>query len=259
MARKRIIDPEFFLDEELAKISPHARLLYIGSWTIADDRYFTLPNRPDWIKAQIFPYENVDITKEISELVSIQKYIEFTNGDKKPYLFVPNMAKYQRIDKPSKYSKASCHPEFEVIIRKVLGEDSDTIRRILNNYSERTLSEEKRREEKGSEYIGGPKASTTSFSDECKKPILYLNKTAGTHFEPDNKQWLGTINARFREGYTLEDFFLLIDEKVRQWANDEKMKNFLRPRTLFTANHMEEYLSEAQRQNRRTEGRQPTR
>lgn len=249
MARKRIIDPEFFLDEELAKLSAHARLLYIGSWTIADDRYFTLPNRPDWIKAQIFPYETMDISKEITELLSIKKFIEFTNGDQKSYLFIPNMAKYQRIDKPSIYSKASCHPDFETIIRRVLGEDSDTIRRVINNYSERTRSEEKRREEKRSE-----ENITSSLSLDCERPIRYLNKKAGTKFEHTNKEWLGMVSARLKDGFTLDDFTLVLDEKIRQWGTDERMKNYLRPRTLFTANHMEEYLNEAHRYNKRREG-----
>lgn len=59
MARNRMLNPEFWLDEEIAKLSPHARLLYMGLWGICDDNYATFPNRVEWIKAQIFPYEIV--------------------------------------------------------------------------------------------------------------------------------------------------------------------------------------------------------
>lgn len=101
MARKRMIDPQFFLDEELAALTPHARLLYIGLWTIADDRNATLPNRPKWIKAQIFPYENVNIERVLDELSTSTHILLFTASDEQKYWFLPSFHKYQRIDRPS--------------------------------------------------------------------------------------------------------------------------------------------------------------
>lgn len=62
MARTRNIKPAFFLDEELAELSAHARLLYIGLWCIAD-RNGVLQDRPKWIKAQVFPHENIDVNE----------------------------------------------------------------------------------------------------------------------------------------------------------------------------------------------------
>ena len=118
MARKRMIDPEFFLDEGLAKLSPHARLLYIGSWTLADDTVFTLPFRPDWIKAQVFPYEKIKIEKIIGELVETKHFVIFENGGGK-YIYIRNMSKYQRIEKPSKQK----YPAFDDS-RVVVGEES---------------------------------------------------------------------------------------------------------------------------------------
>ncbi len=114
-----MIDPEFFLDEDLAKLTPHARLLYIGSWSIADDRAFTFPNRAGWIKAQIFPYEKVNICKLTNELIKAGKWILFRNNENE-YIFIKNMAKYQRIDRPSNQK----YPSYE----RVLGEDSTTTR-----------------------------------------------------------------------------------------------------------------------------------
>lgn len=139
MARKRMIDPEFFLDEQLAKLSAHARLLYIGSWALADDRAFTLPCRPDWIKAQVFPYEKVRIQVYIDELVSAGKFVEFeSDGDK--YLFIKNMAKYQRIERPSKQRYPSYYKEGSVSTHRLFGEDS------VNTHAEVKRSEVKLRE-----------------------------------------------------------------------------------------------------------------
>lgn len=102
MARKRMIDPQFFLDEELAALTPHARLLYIGLWTIADDTNATLPDRPKWIKAQVFPYEDMDIEGVLDELSTSTHIRLFTASDDHKYWFLPSFHKYQRIDRPSK-------------------------------------------------------------------------------------------------------------------------------------------------------------
>lgn len=126
MARKRMIDPSFFMDDVVAGVSAHARLLYIGSWTLADDKHFTLPKNPVWIRAQIFPYEpKVDVSKLIDELVGIGKYLPFQNGGKAEYLFIPTMCKHQKINHPSA-PKYPPHPEAEKYLRAtgVLSESS---------------------------------------------------------------------------------------------------------------------------------------
>ena len=56
MARKRLIDPEFWLDEEISKISDRAKLLYIGMWNFADDSG-VLEDIPEKIRVQVFPYD----------------------------------------------------------------------------------------------------------------------------------------------------------------------------------------------------------
>lgn len=101
MARKRIIDPDFWLDEELGMLSAYARLLYIGLWNLCDDNYATVPDRPDWIKIQIFPYDDLDTRLLLDELSASGHILPFHSEGKK-YWFVKNFFKYQRIDRPSK-------------------------------------------------------------------------------------------------------------------------------------------------------------
>jgi hypothetical protein len=67
MARVRFIKPKFFLNEDLAALHPHARLLYIGLWCLAD-RNGVLEDRPLRIKAELFPYENIDINGYLTVL-----------------------------------------------------------------------------------------------------------------------------------------------------------------------------------------------
>lgn len=101
MARNRMLNPDFWIDEEISKLSPHARLLYMGLWGICDDNYATLPNRPEWIKVQIFPYENLDIKNLLKELQEIGKIIIFT-FENKEYWWIKNFLKHQKVEKPSR-------------------------------------------------------------------------------------------------------------------------------------------------------------
>lgn len=95
-----MLNPEFWLDEELAKISPHARLFYQGLWGICDDNYATFPNKIGWLKAQIFPYEDVNVQGLLDELSAIGKIISFESDGQK-YWFIKNFFKYQKVDRPS--------------------------------------------------------------------------------------------------------------------------------------------------------------
>jgi len=100
MARKRQIDPEFCVDEDMAKISKEARLFYILSWTHAEDTG-VLEYKPLTLKAKIFPYDDITIIPLIEELLCYEKYILYENSDKKKYLFIKNFHKHQIIQHPS--------------------------------------------------------------------------------------------------------------------------------------------------------------
>ncbi len=103
-----MLDPDFFLDEEISSLSPHARLLYQGLWGLCDDNYATLPDRPSWIKLQIFPYEQVNVDYLLSEIQRIGKIVLFDHDGKK-YWYIRNFFKYQTVDRPSKPK----YPEFK--------------------------------------------------------------------------------------------------------------------------------------------------
>ena len=73
--------------------------------------------------------------------------------------------------------------------------------------------------------------------------VDYLNKKTGKNFKSDSSKTRKLIDARFNEGYTIEDFRKVIDTKVAQWKGDKKMDGYLRPETLFS-NKFEGYLNE---------------
>lgn len=76
--------------------------------------------------------------------------------------------------------------------------------------------------------------------------ISYLNSKAGKNFRnvESNKK---LIRARFKEGYSLEDFKKVIDVKCNEWLNNDDMKKYLQPSTLFGPK-FDNYLNELPKQ-----------
>ena len=62
-----MLKPGFFRNEELARLPFEVRLLFAGLWCIAD-REGRLEDRPLRIRADLFPYEDVDVEAGLSSL-----------------------------------------------------------------------------------------------------------------------------------------------------------------------------------------------
>lgn len=70
----------------------------------------------------------------------------------------------------------------------------------------------------------------------------YLNEKAGKAFLDKSKDTRKHIKARMGEGFTLDDFYKVIDNTVKRWKGDPKMCDYLRPSTLF-GTKFESYLN----------------
>lgn len=79
-------------------------------------------------------------------------------------------------------------------------------------------------------------------SELCKEIIDYLNEKTNKKYRANNKETQRHINARVNDGYKLEDFKKVIDEKCNEWKNTS-MDLYLRPNTLF-GNKFESYLNQ---------------
>lgn len=73
--------------------------------------------------------------------------------------------------------------------------------------------------------------------------VEYLNEKANKNYKHNSDKTRRFIDARLNEGFTLEDFKKVIDNKCRSWLNDERMNQYLRPETLF-GTKFEAYLNE---------------
>ena len=72
--------------------------------------------------------------------------------------------------------------------------------------------------------------------------VEYLNQKTGKNFKHTSKVTQRHIRARLAEGFTISDFKQVIDKKCSDWLRDQKMKEYLRPETLF-GTKFESYLN----------------
>lgn len=75
-----------------------------------------------------------------------------------------------------------------------------------------------------------------------KEIIDHLNSRTGSNYRNTTRKTKDLIKARFNEGFTLEDFKIVIDKKCVEWMNTE-MQKYLRPETLFSPK-FEGYLNQ---------------
>lgn len=88
--------------------------------------------------------------------------------------------------------------------------------------------------------------SSNDTSNDTSKPykeiIDYLNDKAGKKFKATIADTQKRINARLAEGFTIDDFKAVIDQKCAKWKGTD-MEEYLRPATLF-GTKFEGYLND---------------
>ena len=92
--RARNIKPGFFKNERLADLDYASRLLFAGLWCLADCEG-RLEDRPKRIRAELFPYDEVDAEPLLRDLVSAE-FITRYSIDGRNYIQVNNFRKHQK-------------------------------------------------------------------------------------------------------------------------------------------------------------------
>jgi uncharacterized phage protein (TIGR02220 family) len=82
-------------------------------------------------------------------------------------------------------------------------------------------------------------------NEDISSVVSYLNDHASTHYRLSSRNTRSHINARFEDGYTVEDFKQVIDTKCDEWLGTD-MAKYLRPDTLF-GTKFESYLNQKPR------------
>ena len=77
--------------------------------------------------------------------------------------------------------------------------------------------------------------------------IEYLNQVVGTSYKYTSQSTKEKIHARWEEGFRMDDFKKVIDNKAADWMNDKERRKYLRPETLFSPK-FEGYLNQPMKQ-----------
>lgn len=112
------------------------------------------------------------------------------------------------------------------------------------NENENVTENEKENENEKEKDIGEAVSAPESPEEKIRYQYIIDNlngKTGRSYRVTDKTRKL--IKARINEGFTEEDFLKVIDNKARDWLNDQKMSQYLRPETLF-GTKFEGYLQE---------------
>jgi hypothetical protein len=126
MARIRYLKPDFFKDEDVAKLPFETRLFFQGLWGLAD-KAGRLEDRPLRLKAEIFPYDKVDVEKCLQQLNkskdgSGQPFINRYTTDNQRYIQIVTWEKHQR---PHHTEKESTIPPAPLDVEYNFGRDEN--------------------------------------------------------------------------------------------------------------------------------------
>jgi hypothetical protein len=168
--RIRSIKPEFFEDEELSALPPFARLLFIGTWLMAD-KNGVLENRPRLIQAKVFPYDSSgssDVSRLIPQLIQGGFLVPF-EADGKPWLWIPTFKRHQRITGTESTNESrNPLPPAEIPERKQSGNNEEALG--MNGAGKGKGSLERERERRG-QFVPPTPAEVQGYMDSRKEYI----------------------------------------------------------------------------------------
>lgn len=81
------------------------------------------------------------------------------------------------------------------------------------------------------------------YTPQIAQIVERLNERTGCAYRPTTAETVKAVSGRLSEGYTVEDFFAVIDSKSSEWGGDPRMRKYLTPQTLFRQSNFERYVN----------------
>lgn len=222
MAQRRMIDKRTIQTQKFLRLPLESQALYFHLMLNADD---------DGV-VEAFPIVRmVGAAEDSLGLLVVKQFIKPLN-DEMVYFIVDfkeqNTIKKDRY-KPSKYA--------QLLNNEVIGTETEP------NWNQNGTSDKNRLDKNRLDKNN----ILSSNLDDVKEILSYLNEKTGTSYRASSKKTQALVKARFAEGYNLDDFKKVIDNKAISWKGTEWEK-YLRPETLFSPK-FEGYLNEKPRIN----------
>ena len=124
---------------------------------------------------------------------------------------------------------------------------SKSKQKVANLADSDSDSKNKNKSDSKSDSVNGSDNSKDLLSGkpDITNVINHFNSITGQRLKASAKSHSENISARLSEGHSVDDLKLVIDAKYKDWANDAKMAQYIRPSTLFQVGKFNGYLQQA--------------
>lgn len=82
-----------------------------------------------------------------------------------------------------------------------------------------------------------------AVSKDAEILLIYLNEQAGRNYRPV-KSNLSRLQALLADGYAFQEVKQVIARKCLEWGGNPQMEQYLRPKTLFSAENFSNYFGQ---------------
>lgn len=168
-------------------------------------------------------FEELEMIEVVGNAYMVSNWLTYQDGDRLGELKEQHRVRQQKYRDRQKQLKIEGIAERDVT-RDVTNDVISSISNISNSNNSSSLDSE--------------------YEKDIKDIVDYLNLKLDTNYKSKTKETRKHIIARLKDGYTFDDFKIVIDKKYQQWHNDPKMAEFLRPKTLFSPSNFESYLNQ---------------
>ena len=229
MARKRMFDLEIINQDSFYELPMEAKALYFLLGMEADDEGFISPKKilrlyggtEDSIRILVVKGYIIPFNSGVVVITDWKRNNYLDKNRIKETIYQEEKDQLKFNNKTEKYElKTQCLTD----VKQMLNQDS---------------IDENSIEENSIDIYSPTKAEPNiPFKEICE----HLNKLTNSNYRSSSKKTQELIKARFNEGYTLDDFKIVIEKKCFEWMNTD-MQKYLRPETLF-GTKFEGYLNQ---------------
>ena len=207
-----------------------------------NDKWWVYNTYENW-KKQNFPFWSVATIRRTFSSLEKKEVVVSANFNRAGF----DKTKWYSIDetKLNQLMSSACDQNEQTMCSNC-ADGTDQNDHTYTRYYTETTSDTNKNSDKS--QVTYQQSQSTKKEDESesipyKEIIDYLNRKTGAHYKPSSKANQRLIKARFKEGYKLNDFKTVIDNKAFEWQQSPKMWKYMRPSTLFSASKFDDYLN----------------
>lgn len=216
-----------------------------------NDKWWIYNTYENW-KKQNFPFWSVATIRRTFSSLEKKEVVVSANFNRAGF----DKTKWYSIDetKLNQLMSSACDQNEQTIYSNRADGTDQNEHTYTRDYAETTSDTNKNSDKSQVTYQQSQSTKKEDKSEPIpyKEIIDYLNQKTGAHYKASSKANQRLIQARWHEGYTLQDFKTVINNKAFEWQASPKMWRYMRPATLFSSK-FDDYLNANNLDNARKE------